>query len=1189
MFGVGHEKQRGKKEEGEDEDVFSVRVGHRKLLKLKGTIGGKGALILVDSGASSDFISETFVARHHLPATQVEQRQTVTLADGSKCETAKVVEEVGVQMGEYKDCLSFLSLPLTGYDAILGMPWLEKNNPKIDWVNRRIELVNQAIIAATLEQRKNNNSYSQLLQLNSLIVGKRQVRKMLKRNEVESAFLVCVSEEGEGKKEMELNSVSESEGDSCVKSLLDEYKDVFPSDLPRSLPPVREVDHKIEIIPGSSPPSKPTFRMSPKELDELKKQLKELLDHGFIRPSKSPYGAPVLFVKKKDGSMRMCVDYRALNKITVKNKYPLPRVDELFDRLRGAKYFSKIDLRSGYHQVRIDEQDVHKTAFRTRYGHYEFLVLPFGLTNAPATFMHLMQLIFKQHLDDFVIVFLDDILIYSKTKEEHIRHVRAVLQLLREHKLYAKLSKCEFFRHFVSFLGHVVSEKGIGMEEGKVKAIKEWSRPQTVQDVRAFLGLAGYYRRFVRNFSKIAASMSELLKKDVPFAWSEEAEVSFESLKKAIVSAPVLIVADDSRPFTIHTDASGFAVGAELAQDHGQGLQPIAFMSKKMLAAERNYAVHEQEMLAIICALKEWRHYLHGNKVTIVTDHHTLKYFQSQPHLTGRQARWAECLAEFDYEIVYKEGKENVVADALSRRSDLRESEEKEGQGNNISVNVDGKMEMNSISVSNDGGKIIEEIKKGYTRDRACRRMLVNAKAPFSVREGVIYYEDERVYVPRKRALITQLLKEAHDSAVSGHLGVNKTLELLKRHFIWPKMSEDVYSYVRSCHSCQSNKSSNQRPAGLLQPLTIPSRRWQQVSLDLITQLPVTQNGHDAIAVFVDKLSKRAFFVATHTTVSAPDLAHLFFNTVVRYSGNIPESLVSDRDPRFTSRFWQALWSKVGTRLAMSTADHPQTDGQTERMNRTLEEMLRAYTNQHQDNWDEVLVSAEVAYNNSVSPSTGVTPYYFTTGQHPRLALSSTVIDQQRGEENETVNQVIERMKETMETATTLLTQAQQRQQEYANNHRRDVQFKVGDEVMLSTSHLRDIGRSAKLSARYIGPYKVIKVISPVAYKLNLPSSLRIHPAFHVSKLKKYESNDERRFPQREQQVRPPPVTVDGEEKYEVEAIINKRMRKYGRGRERVEYLVLWKGYLAHEATWLPLSALKQAKESIQTYEQRQI
>ena len=945
-------------------------------------------------------------------------------------------------------------------------------------------------------------------------------------------------------------------------SILQQYRDVFPPDLPCMLPPQREVDHAIELLPGSTPTSRPAYRLSNSELDELKKQLAELTEHGLIQPSKSPFGAPVLFVKKKDGTSRMCIDYRALNKITIKNKYPLPRIDELLDRLHGAKVFSKLDLRSGYHQLRVKSEDVHKTAFRTRYGHFEFLVLPFGLTNAPATFMHLMQSIFRPYLDSFVIVFLDDILIYSKDEIEHAQHLRSVLDLLRQHKLYAKESKCELFKSSISFLGFIVSADGLRMEPHKVKAIVDWKPPTCPTDVRAFLGLAGHYRRFVKHFSAIASPMTELTKNDTVWHWSAEQQQSFDQLKQAITTAPVLVIPDEHLPFVVRTDASGFAVGAELLQDHGNGLQPVAFMSKKMLPAEKNYPVHEQELLAIICALKEWRHYVYGKEFRVITDHQSLRYLSTQPNLSARQIRWMEFLQQFEpFTIDYQPGKSNVVADALSRR-------------------VDHSLATFNVS-SASSATLLQSIKQAYMNDEQCKTALDDpSKSDLIVRSGVVYLNN-RLYVPDDKSIRTQLLHEAHDSAVSGHVGTAKTIELLSRNYYWPTLQRDARNYVLSCHACQSNKPSNATPMGLLQPIPTPERRWDTVTMDLITQLPKTKHGHDAIVVFVDKFSKMAHYVATTTTVTAPQLASLFWREVVRHHG-LPSSIISDRDPRFTSHFWKALWKQMGTKLAMSTAYHPQSDGQTERQNRTLEDMLRAYVNYHRNNWDEHLIAAEIAYNNSQQASTGFSPFFLNSGQHPQLPLNQiTSIDSN----NPAATELVEQLYNDLDTAMSNISQAQQRQAQYANQHRREVTFKLGDKVLLSTANLKHDKQAPKLSPKFIGPFTIKRIVSNVTYELELPSSMStIHPVFHISKLRAYRDgyND---FPSRAVHASKPPSELldSGEEAWEVDRIVDKRTR-----RNRIEYLVLWKGYPEWEKTWEPANNLRLAQRAIRLYEQSQ-
>ncbi len=455
----------------------------------------------------------------------------------------------------------------------------------------------------------------------------------------------------------------------CIRRVLEEFLDVMPKELPEELPPRRRVDHAIEVMPGVAPPAKAPYRMSHEELKELKVQFEELLAKRYIKPNKSPYGAPVLFVHKKDGTLRMCVDYRALNKATVKNRYPLPCIDDLFDRLSRAKVFSRIDLRSGYYQIRIAEGDEEKTACRTRYGSYEFLVMPFGLTNALATFCTLMNDIFRKWFNDFVVVYIDDILIYSGSLEEHEEHLCKVFQRLRENKLYAKLEKCEFGVTEVDFLGHRITQEGLKMDDHKVKVILDWEPPKSVSALRSFLGLAFYYRKFIKNFAKIAAPLTNLLKKSaVTYEWEKACDEAFETLKGILVKAPVLRLPNFDKEFEIHSDVSDFAIGGVLVQEG----RPVAFESKKLSEMERRWPTHEKEMWAVIHCLKTWGHYIGSKDVVVWTDNVTLKYFSTQPKLSSKQVRWQDTLALFNVDIWHKLGKENVVPDALSRKHQLR-------------------------------------------------------------------------------------------------------------------------------------------------------------------------------------------------------------------------------------------------------------------------------------------------------------------------------------------------------------------------------------------------------------------------------------------------------------------------------------------------------------------------------------
>ena len=1188
---------------------------------------GVQASVLIDCGSTTNFISKRFVLLNQISSVNTATSQVVRLADGSVSTTCKLVQSLHLYINDREICESLLVFPIESFDIILGMPWLKKHNPNINWETNQIVFpvspLKNLLKANNLFDSSSSLSFPPLSspssqKSNSLPppppssvsispiqichISAKQVRKSIKKGE--QFFLLFVRQK-KGSSDIEFNnlngnSVSSAEEKSTA-DILHQYSDVFPEDLPKCLPPKRFIEHKIKLQPNSSPTFRNHHRLSPQDMDELKVHLKDLLDHGFIREAHSPYGAPILFAKKAgEVKRRLCIDYRDLNRITIKDRYPLPRVDELIDRLFGAKYFTKLDLRSGYHQVRVAEEDIQKTAFNTRYGQFEYLVVPFGLTSAPSTFMALMNHILNPYLDKFAIAYLDDVLIYSKTLEEHQQHVCTILDEFRKHKLYAKESKCEFFRSEVKFLGFIVGADGVKVDPAKIEAVKSWPVPKSITDVRSFLGFVGFYRKFIRNHSAVVAPISDLTKtltQGSKFIWTPSAQIAFEKMIDALCSAPVLVLPDPTKPYVVTTDASGYALGACLMQDQGNGLQPIVYMSKKMLPAETRYPIHHKEMLAIAYALKEWRHYLHGAQfqVRILTDHKSLVHFDTQPKLSERQARWNEFISEFGNNIIieYQEGKKNVVADALSRRSDHEDT---------ISNTTTF---LNSITVTTISISLSEQIRNGYQSDELCKQILagnvsalkrnMNSRSNvkrFSInnQSQLIYYDVKRVYIPDILSLKTTIISEHHDGKVSGHIGYQKTYDSITRYYYWPNMYVDIKLYVRSCLMCQKTKSSNRKPMGLLHPLPIPTRRWQCVTMDFIVQLPKTTNSFDAIFVVVDKLSKRAYFIPTHTTATAPDTALLYFKHVVKNGHGIPEMIVSDRDSKFTSLFWKSLWSLLGTTLAMSTAFHPETDGQTENMNRTLEQMLRVWTNKEQNNWDTLLPYCEMAYNNSKHISTGYSPFYLNYGQDMSLPANLLVTDSSSNIEsdivsdgNAAVEDIILSLRDTLVTVNNNLVKAQEYQKKYADKHRRHDTFQLNDRVLLDCSDITFTIGTKKLLDKYLGPYSITQVISDVAYKLDLQIRFRIHPVFHISKLKRYVETN--KFPDRKQVDRPAPVMkLDGKDAWYVERIINKRIRN-----KQVQYLVKWENYPEWESTWEPVSNVKHAIDAINDYEQQSI
>ncbi|WVZ70259.1 hypothetical protein U9M48_018936 [Paspalum notatum var. saurae] len=570
--------------------------------------------------------------------------------------------------------------------------------------------------------------------------------------------------------------------------------------------------------------------MAPDELKELKTQLQEeRLDKGFIRPSSSPWGCPALFVEKKDqGGKRLCVDYRPPN-AWIKNKYPPPHIDILFDQLGGATVFSKIDLRSR-------EEDIPKTAFSTRYGLYEYLVMSFGLTNAPAFFMYTMNSVFMNELDKFVVVFIDDIPVYSKNEKEHEEHLRIVLSRLREHKLYAKFSKCAFWLKEVAFLGHILSAKGVASIPASHKRDEIWS----------FLGLAGYYRRFIKDFSKIAKPMTALTQKNAKFAWSSKCEEAFGTLKTLLTSAPVLAQPDITKPFDVYYDASGSGLGCVLMQEG----RVIAYASCQLRKHEVNYPTHDLELLAVVYALKKWRHYLLGNTCHIYTDHKSLKYIFTQPELNMRQRRWLELIKDYDLEVYYHPGKANVVADALSRKAHCNFIEARPTV--RVLCREIGDIEMPTKTRSELYNLVLEptikdQIIAAQKQDKGMSHIRdeINdkKKACFKLdEEGVLWFKN-RLVVPKDMEPRKKILDEAHTSMFTLHPGSNKMYQDLKQKFWWTRMKREIAKYVSECDVCQRVKADHLKPAGMLQPLAVPARKWEDIHMDFIVGLPRTRRG----------------------------------------------------------------------------------------------------------------------------------------------------------------------------------------------------------------------------------------------------------------------------------------------------------------------------------------------------------
>jgi transposase InsO family protein len=1125
--------------------TVTAESARRSLLKFNGTLRGVPAVFLVDCGSTADFVSAAFVKRHRLDTEPRAHADTVRLADGSMQVCERQLTSAPAHIGTYADHLDLAVLPLSGFDVVLGLPWLARVGPTPDWqrgdfrfrfAGHDHHFHNASTAPATLPSPPN-------------LINAMQFAAALRHGE--EPFLVRVVA-------ADLAPDRAPVPDAAMAALLAEFADVTGG-LPSTLPPMRTINHAIPLLPDAQPPAGRIYPVGASQLEELRTQLADLTDRGFIQPSTSPYGAPVLFARKKDGTYRMCIDYRGLNAISVKNAYPLPRIDHLLDQLHGATVFSKLDLQMGYNQIRIEPADVPKTAFSCRYGHFEYLVMPFGLCNAPATFQRQMNDIFRPFLDRFVVVYLDDILIYSRSAADHLDHVRTILTLLRQHHFYCKMSKCEFGVAAVTFLGHRLSADGITPDPAKLAAIQDWPRPQTATEVRAFLGLANYIRRNVPHMAEAQLTLTNLTALAQPWHWSAEHDAAFAAVKAECTSAGAVFPASPTGRFIVTTDASDFAAGGMLEQEQAGTVRIVAFTSRKFSPAEAKRHAYEKEFLAVKHALHAWRHHL-TDAFTLRCDNRAITCLQSQPQLSAQQTRWLNFLAPFDYDIIHIPGKLNVVADALSRRPDLR-------------LNALTSFDSDLLARAAADGERDPTYCDAF-EDPATRALFTIPSPGILMARPSPHHPHPRLYVPAGQ-LRRDLLHNAHDAPTGGHLGKDKVLATLHRSFYWPHMATDVADYVRSCPTCQAHKSTTQAPIGLLQSLPIPAAPWESISLDF-SFLPRCSAGFDTIAVFVDRLTKMVKIAPTVSTLTAVDAAQLYITACFRHGYGLPTSLVSDRDVRFTGRFWRALHKKLGTRLCLSSSYHPQTDGQTERANKTIKEVLRCFVAERQTDWHLHLPLLEFALNNSVSPSTGFSPFFLNHGRHPRLPDTLT-----QPSDNESADQFTKRMHATIAKVTANLRTAQDRQAVQANKHRRAHTFAVGDLVMLSTKDLHLVGHT-KLSPRYLGPFPVAAVHSPASVRLTMPPSWgRRLTTFHTDQLRPVGQADPAlRTPApapAPAAIRPGPVaTLGTAPAWEVESVLRFEHRQHGGRRKVPMYLIRWRGYPLEEATWVVASQFRQ-------------
>ena len=920
--------------------------------------------------------------------------------------------------------------------------------------------------------------------------------------------------------------------------VLSEFADDFAGDTGK-LSSTDVVTHSITM---SSPGyvKLPPHRVPLAKLPALKEELQRMTEAGIIEPSCSPWSSPLVLATKKDGSLRICVDFRQVNKMTVKDSYPLPRIDDSIDALRGSKWFSSLDLKSGFWQVRMAPEDVEKTAFSSPFGHYQFRTMPFGLVNAPSTFQKLMDLVLAGLHWEICLIYLDDIIIFSTTFDEHVERIRQVLTRLHKANLKLNPLKCHLFQSRVECLGHIISEEGVATDPKKVEAVSNWPRPRVVKDVRSFLGTCSYYRRFVRGFAELAAPLYNLLHDDVPFAWDEDCEKSFNSLKSALISPPILGFPSEDAEFILDTDASGVGIGAVLSQVQNGIERVIAYFSRSMSPAERRYCVTRRELLAVLCAVKHFHIYLYGRHFLVRSDHGSLQWLLNFKKPEGQLARWLEVLFTYDFRIEHRRGELHGNADGLSRRSceqcsycEKREKEdtvEESGcPGHSVCTLRLDKCPLEAEWLQSVSS---QEIRDWQMEDSPIRQVIqwleAGRKPPwkevapegyvvrtlwacferFEMVEGVVYHADVkegsatsglRLVAPTK--VRDGIFDSLHMRRTGGHLGIKKTLESVRRRFWWPGMKKDVVRWIAFCEKCQKRKprAGGRRVPLHQEPVGVPLER---VAFDILSFPVDTERGNCCVLVISDYFTKwtEAFALRDHKAITVAEV--LVTEFFLRYG--VPRFLHSDQAPEFMSEVMRELCTLLEIQRTRSCPYRPQSDGLVERFNRTLIDMLAKLCSDNRDDWDDHLPYVMAAYRSSVNESSGCSPNLLMFGREVTFPIDLIYPSLDRPLytcHTDYVRWVQGALQDSFDRVRDNLKVAAQRQKKVYDGRAKDHEFSEGEWVLRfytpNTHH--------KLASPYVGPYLVIKRLGPVTYLIQRDAQSK-PIAVHADHLKCFNS-----------------------------------------------------------------------------------
>ena len=885
-------------------------------------------------------------------------------------------------------------------------------------------------------------------------------------------------------------------------NLLRKYGDTFSSsdsDLGRT----GIIKHKIPTS-DATPIKQPMRRVPVHMQEEVNKQLDMMLENDIIQPSTSPWASGIVLVRKKDGTKRFCIDYRRLNDVTTKDAYPLPRI-------AGATWFSCLDLSAGYWQVEVDPRDKQKTAFTTRRGLFEYNVMPFGLCNAPATFERLMETVLSGLHWQKCLIYLDDIIIYGKTFNEMISNLDTVLQRFEKAGLKLKPQKCQLFQKEVEFLGHVINEHGVNTDAKKIECIADWPIPTSVKEVRSFLCLCSYYRRFIADYSHIAKPLTRLTEKNFKFNWIKECAEAFEKLKQMLITAPILAHPDFSKPFILDTDASDHAIGAVLSQKVDDKERVVAYASRTLTKTERKYCVTRKELLALVYFVKYFRHYLYGCEFTVRTDHGSLRWLMNFKNPEGQVARWLEVLSAYQFKVEHRPGRLHGNADGLSRKPASQcdngnttevahnKDEDKRCFQMSITENVDDDRDLIKLQQEDEDLAMVriwvENKERPSSKDIASGSYVIkslwNQLPRLEIQNGLLVrkldnFEDDSVsyqaIVPRNSR--RDVLKHSHDMRTAGHLGGKKTLSRVRQMFYWPGLQSDVRSYVAGCEACTKRKEPNPTKRAPMQ-IVRSGYPMERLAIDILGELPLTHNGNKYILVISDYFTKWTEALPMPNMEASTVAKTLVENVLCRFG--IPQKIHSDQGRQFESNLFQEMCNILGIEKTRTTPYHPESDDMVERFNRTLATMLSAFVSNNHKDWDEHLPYVMMAYRSAEHETTGMTPNMLMFGREVSTPLDlmfemPSII--KTIPNNQWVWELQDRIETAHATARKHIQQSMRRQKQLHDSRIAYEKFKVGDQVFVYFP-VRPIGRSSKFPSYWRGPYHITGVLSDVLYKVN--------------------------------------------------------------------------------------------------------